>query len=85
MSNDKQIMRFHTHIDNGGVTVSIIRKAEFNIDLEIDASYFGYPAIKSTIDIGHLQHRWLEKLGIELIKASKVLSELENKNETTSQ
>lgn len=75
MNKDKSqmiVIATHSkHIDNGGVTVSIIDKGrDEGIVLEYDASYYGYPAIKPELRIDFIPgggpSKWLENVGIML-------------------
>lgn len=75
------IATHHKHIDNGGITVSIVdRGPEDGIYLTIDGQYFGYPAVISSMRIDpacQLGSEWLEQVGLMLIKASNVLADID--------
>ena len=47
---DKIIKKDHTHVDNGGVTVSVVDNGE-EILLSIAGQYYGYPGVESRINI----------------------------------
>jgi hypothetical protein len=78
---EKIIKRFTNHIDNGGVTISIIDKgAEQGIVFRIESSYFGYPGIMSEIRIdSHLSDNWLQKVGLMLIEAQTEINKIDFK------
>ena len=72
------IAEHHQHIDNGGVSITIVdHGVEEGILLEIDAQYYGYPSIKSTMNIETLGPEWLEKIGTMFIGAAKDLSKID--------
>lgn len=76
-TKDIVINEHHNHIDNGGVSISIIDKGVYDgIILQIIAEYYGYPAVKSEIRIDSLGHEWLEKIGTMFICASKDISKI---------
>lgn len=76
---EKIIKKYHQHIDNGGVTVSVVDKgAEQGIILRMESSYFGYPGIMSEIRIdGHLNDNWLQKIGLMLIEAQTEINKID--------
>ncbi|HUU87653.1 MAG TPA: hypothetical protein VMX17_07875 [Candidatus Glassbacteria bacterium] len=62
---------FHKHIDNGGVTFSLVDEGvEEGIVLHIETQYFGYPTLASRIRIDTLGEDWLQELGVMFIEAS---------------
>ena len=62
----------HHHIDNGGVSVEIEDKgAAEGVVLSLVGEYYGYPAVKSEINIENLGPEWLKKVGLMFLRASE--------------
>lgn len=41
------------HIDNGGISINLALDRDRNVQLDINAAYFGYPAVASSINLGY--------------------------------
>jgi len=59
----KIIGKHDHHVDNGGVTVEIQDRDNEGIFLVTSAEYYGYPAIKTEMNIQDLGPEWLRKIG----------------------
>lgn len=73
-----QLGSVNKHIDNGGVTVTVVQdETEFkNISIHFKTGYFGYPEVSSQLNLwGILGKDFLKELGVMLISASEKISE----------
>ena len=43
--------RYHKHIDNGGITISVEEKPE-GVEIRMSGEYFGYPTVVSVFNLG---------------------------------
>ncbi len=77
ISLDKPI-REHLHIDNGGITVSLVDKgAAQGLWFEISTEYFGYPGLHTSLQIDHYGDAFLAKLEAMVKQARKELKTID--------
>lgn len=84
----KVLAKHYHHIDNGGVTFSIEdRGSESGAFLVIEIQYYGYPSLKTEIEMGgnfgFLGSQWLQQLGTMFILASEDVAEMEREYKRT--
>lgn len=68
-----QIKHFYQHIDNGGISVDVVRDPRDGyLELHLTTSYFGYPDITSILRTWGLldEVSFLRGLGTTLIEAA---------------
>jgi len=71
----------HKHIDNGGITVEVTYDFENgHTCINFDTSYYGYPAVNSTLttwgSVPDGDDKFLQELGLMFLNASNRVSEL---------
>lgn len=78
---DKVVAEHYQHIDNGGVSFSIILRNEDDIYLKISSQYYGYPSLQTEmkIDQDYLKDNWLQKIGLMFISAAEKLKNTNQK------
>ncbi|MFA5571462.1 MAG: hypothetical protein WDA42_00015 [Candidatus Bathyarchaeia archaeon] len=67
------INKFYTHIDNGGITVTVSQEDIHPklVSIEFDTSYFGYDAISAKLNLYTVDApKFLKELGVMLIAAA---------------
>ena len=71
--------QYHQHIDNGGVTITVVDKGvEEGIYLHISTQYFGYPCVSSEVRLDpQLDHNWLTKVALMLLEASSKIKDID--------
>ncbi len=80
MRDEKVIKEHYHHVDNGGVTFSVIDKGikHGGLVLRMETQYYGYPSLMSELRIeNELGAEFLEKIGLMLIAASSSIKEID--------
>jgi hypothetical protein len=70
--------QYHQHIDNGGVTITVVDKGvEEGIYLHISTQYYGYPCVSSEVRLDpQLDHNWLNKVALMFLEASNKMKDI---------
>ena len=74
-----KIHGLHKHIDNGGISVEVHCDEDGYLSLIMDASYFGYPSVKSGLYLKGVisnNQEFLQELGTMLIEAAAKIPSL---------
>ncbi len=79
----KVLGRHYKHIDNGGPVFEVIQHGEPTdeenyTELKITTSYHGYPALETSLQIQHMGHEWLTKVGAMFIQAAAEMKKQED-------
>lgn len=71
------IKSLHHHIDNGGISIEIHKDEDGFIVIKQDATYFGYPSVRSELSLnGRLGSEFLKDVGLMFLAAAQKLEDM---------